>query len=77
MKRKGDFKVKNVYNYATEQVEGEPVYYKFSDGTCEQIATLTYADKDYIYGYTAFDSEYDIEGIPERCLIELVGDIDG
>lgn len=77
MNRKGEFKVKNLYNLTTEQVKNEPVYYRYEDGRCELMATLTHADKDYIHGCFIRNSEYDIliEGNAKCMSMEIVGDM--
>ena len=74
MKRKGDFKVKNIYNLTTEQVEGSWAY--LND---EPIAKITHADKDYIYGYFKHFEDYNIilEGNPKSMSMEIAGDVDG
>ena len=74
MKRKGDFKVKNIYNLTTEQVEGSWAYLNK-----EPVAKITHADKDYIYGYFEHSEDYNIilKGNPKCMSIETVGDING
>lgn len=73
MKRRGDFKIKNIYNLTTEQVEGSWAYLNK-----EPIAKITHADKDYIYGYFEHSNEFEmwIEGNPNYMSIETVGGID-
>ena len=73
-KRKGEFKVKNIYNLTTKQVKNDYAY--FND---EPIAKLTHADSEYIYGYFMHNENYDmiLEGNPKSFSIEIEGGIDG
>ena len=48
---KGSFKIKNIYNFTTEQIKGTPLKYGFeSNGMYPFLGYMTHADKDYLYG---------------------------
>ena len=74
--KKGEFKVKNIYNLTTEEVKDEIVYYRYLNETSDPIAILTHADEDYIYGYFEHNQDYDmlIEGNPKCFSMEIVED---